>query len=70
MPVLNAAGGLGFTWYEKKAKKMSDASLEWSALDAHRAWEATRHDYYKDEAFVYRSEILRRRMKRRSGGAK
>lgn len=70
MPRLNTVGGLDFGWYEKKAKKMSDAGLEWSAMDANRAWEATGHGCYRDEAFIYRNEILRRRMKRRSGGAK
>ena len=68
MPRLNATGGLDFGWYEKKARGMADASLDWSAMDANRAWEATGHGYYRDEALVYRAEILRRRTTRRKGG--
>jgi len=68
---------LNFTETKRRARKMSDAALLWSANDAAEAAEMAEEleragcpvsktgGYYRDEAGVYRAE-LRRRQERKA----
>lgn len=68
-PVLGRPG-YPFAEMEKKYRAFSDEALEWSLRDAIEAMRALRHDqvaenWYRDDASTIRSEINRRKRRRR-----
>ncbi len=69
----NEAGGIDWNFYQKKARKMTDAALHGARLDCMKTavlWDPSGHEnagLYRDESSVYKAEQDRRRKSPRGG---